>query len=351
MKKLLAGMSHQELADYIQSKNLPRFRAKQIADWMYRKYVWDPAEMSNLAAPFRQELKKDFAAPAGSVETISTAPDGTEKMLIRLQDGNHVELVLIPGDDGRTTFCLSTQVGCPVRCAFCASGAHGLVRNLSCGEIIEEFLFAVQRLGKMPDNIVFMGIGEGLLNFDALSGALTALTSQEGFGMAPRRITVSTSGIVPGIRKLSAMKKEFTLAISLHAVDEETRSRIIPPEFRYPITDILQAADAYREECGRMVTLEYTLLEGINDSLAAAAQLGKISKEHHAKINLIPYNQTDRGFRRPKDKVIRQFMTEVEKAGGSVTCRKERGGSTDAACGQLRDRIEKKQTQQEIDHA
>ncbi|MBQ7393571.1 MAG: 23S rRNA (adenine(2503)-C(2))-methyltransferase RlmN [Lentisphaeria bacterium] len=349
--KLLAGMSHQELADYIQSKNLPRFRAKQIADWMYRKYVWDPAEMSNLAAPFRQELKKDFAAPAGSVETISTAPDGTEKLLIRLQDGNHVELVLIPGDDGRTTFCLSTQVGCPVRCAFCASGAHGLVRNLSCGEIIEEFLFAVQRLGKLPDNIVFMGIGEGLLNFDALSGALTALTSQEGFGMAPRRITVSTSGIVPGIRKLSAMKKEFTLAISLHAVDEETRSRIIPPEFRYPITDILQAADAYREECGRMVTLEYTLLEGINDSLAAAAQLGKISKEHHAKINLIPYNQTDRGFRRPKDKVIRQFMTEVEKAGGSVTCRKERGGSTDAACGQLRDRIEKKQTQQEIDHA
>lgn len=351
MKKLLAGMSHQELADYIQSKNLPRFRAKQITDWMYHKYVWDPAEMSNLAAPFRQELKKDLAAPAGSVETISTAPDGTEKMLIRLQDGNHVELVLIPGDDGRTTFCLSTQVGCPVRCAFCASGAHGLVRNLSCGEIIEEFLFAVQRLGKLPDNIVFMGIGEGLLNFDALSGALTALTSQEGFGMAPRRITVSTSGIVPGIRKLSAMKKEFTLAISLHAVDEETRSRIIPPEFRYPITDILQAADAYREECGRMVTLEYTLLEGINDSLAAAAQLGKISKEHHAKINLIPYNQTDRGFRRPKDKVIRQFMTEVEKAGGSVTCRKERGGSTDAACGQLRDRIEKKQTQQEIDHA
>lgn len=342
MKKLLAGMSHQELADYIQSKNLPRFRAKQIADWMYRKYVWDPAEMSNLAAPFRQELKKDLAAPAGSVETISTAPDGTEKLLIRLQDGNHVELVLIPGDDGRTTFCLSTQVGCPVRCAFCASGAHGLVRNLSCGEIIEEFLFAVQRLGKLPDNIVFMGIGEGLLNFDALSGALTALTSQEGFGMAPRRITVSTSGIVPGIRKLSAMKKEFTLAISLHAVDEETRSRIIPPEFRYPITDILQAADAYREECGRMVTLEYTLLESINDSLAAAAQLGKISKEHHAKINLIPYNQTDRGFRRPKDKVIRQFMTEVEKAGGSVTCRKERGGSTDAACGQLRDRIEKK---------
>ena len=349
--KLLAGMSHQELADYIQSKNLPRFRAKQIADWMYRKYVWDPAEMSNLAAPFRQELKKDFAAPAGSVETISTAPDGTEKLLIRLQDGNHVELVLIPGDDGRTTFCLSTQVGCPVRCAFCASGAHGLVRNLSCGEIIEEFLFAVQRLGKLPDNIVFMGIGEGLLNFDALSGALTALTSQEGFGMAPRRITVSTSGIVPGIRKLSAMKKEFTLAISLHAVDEETRSRIIPPEFRYPITDILQAADAYREECGRWVTLEYTLLEVINDSLAAAAQLGKISKEHHAKINLIPYNQTDRGFRRPKDKVIRQFMTEVEKAGGSVTCRKERGGSTDAACGQLRDRLEKKQTQQEIDHA
>ena len=131
MKKLLAGMTVQELGDHIKSKGLQRFRATQIADWMYRKYVWDPAEMSNLSAQLRQDLKEDFAAPAGEVETISTAPDGTEKLLIRLQDGNHVELVLIPGDDGRTTFCLSTQVGCPVRCAFCASGAHGLVRNLS----------------------------------------------------------------------------------------------------------------------------------------------------------------------------------------------------------------------------
>ena len=342
MKKLLAGMTVRELGDYIKSKGLQKFRAVQIADWIFRKHVWDPAEMSNIAARLRQDLKEDFAAPSGVVETISAAPDGTEKLLIRLQDGNHVELVLIPGDDGRTTFCLSTQVGCPVRCAFCASGAHGLVRNLSSGEIIEEFLFAVRRLGKLPDNIVFMGIGEGMLNFDALSHALTQLTSPEGFGMSPRRITVSTSGIVPGIRKLAEMKKEFTLAISLHAVDEETRSRIIPPEFRYPITEIMQAADEYREECGRMVTLEYTLLEGINDSLDAAAKLGRMSKEHHAKINLIPYNQTDRGFRRPSSAVIRQFMAEVEKAGGSVTCRKERGGSTDAACGQLRNRIEKK---------
>ena len=342
MKQLLAGMTVQELGDYIKPKGLQRFRAAQIADWMYRKYEWDPLKMSNLSALIRQDLKEDLAAPAGVVETISAAPDGTEKLLIRLQDGNHVELVLIPGDDGRTTFCLSTQVGCPVRCAFCASGAHGLVRNLSKGEIIEEFLFAVQRLGKLPDNIVFMGIGEGLLNFSALSGALMSLTSPEGFGMSPRRITVSTSGIVPGIRQLADLKKEFTLAISLHAVDEETRSKIIPPEFRYPIRDLLEAADEYREQCGRMVTLEYTLLAGVNDSLTAAAKLGQISKEHHAKINLIPYNQTDRGFRRPDGKTIRQFMAEVEKAGGSVTCRKERGGSTDAACGQLRDRIEKK---------
>lgn len=344
MKQLLAGMTLQELGIYVKSKGLQKFRASQIADWIYRKHVWDPLQMSNLSQQLRQELKEDLAAPAGSVETISSAPDGTEKILLRLQDGNHVELVLIPGDDARVTFCLSTQVGCPVRCAFCASGAHGLVRNLSCGEILEEFLFAVRRLGRLPDNIVFMGIGEGLLNFEALSKALNILVSPEGFGMSPRRITVSTSGIVPGIRKLAELKKEFTLAISLHAVDEETRSTIIPPEFRYPIREILRAADDYREQCGRMVTLEYTLLAGINDSLDAAGKLGNMSREHHAKINLIPYNQTDRGFQRPSEKVIRQFMAEVERAGGSVTCRKERGGSTDAACGQLRDRVEKRKS-------
>ena len=337
---LLAGSSRTELADYVSACGLPKFRAAQIADWMYRKFEWDPERMSNLPADLRARLKRDFAAPAGRIETASPSPDGTEKLLIALHDGNHVELVLIPGDDGRTTFCLSTQVGCPVRCAFCASGAHGLVRNLRRGEIVEEFLFAVQRLGKLPDNIVFMGIGEGLLNFDELSGALQCLVSPDTFGMSPRRITVSTSGIVPGIRKLAALGREFTLAISLHAVDEETREKIIPPGFRYPIAEILQAADDYRTGCGRMVTLEYTLLDGINDSLAAAGKLGEISREHHAKINLIPYNRTGRGFRRPPEKVIRAFEETVRRAGGAVTRRKERGASADAACGQLRDRAE-----------
>jgi len=319
---------------------LKRFRAAQIADWMYRKFIWSPERMVNLPAGLRARLAEAFAAPSGRIETASPSPDGTEKLLIALQDGNHVELVTIPGDDGRTTFCLSTQVGCPVRCAFCASGAHGLVRNLKKGEIIEEFLFAAARLGRIPDNIVFMGIGEGLLNFDALAGALQLLVSPEGFAMSPRRITVSTSGIVPGIRRLAGLKKEFTLAVSLHAVDDETRAKIIPPEFRYPVAEILSAADDYRAECGRMVTLEYTLLSGVNDSLKAAAKLGGISREHHAKVNLIPYNQTNRGFTRPPEKVIRAFEDAVRKAGGAVTRRKERGASADAACGQLRDRAE-----------
>lgn len=340
MKPLLAGMTSAELEAFVRAENLPRFRAAQIADWMYRKFVWAPEKMSNLPAALRTRLAETFAAPSGCIETASPAPDGTEKLLIALQDGNHVELVLIPGDDGRTTFCLSTQVGCPVRCAFCASGAHGLVRNLKKGEIVEEFLFAVSRLGRLPDNIVFMGIGEGLLNFAELSGALQILVEPDAFGMSPRRITVSTSGIVPGIRQLAALKKEFTLAISLHAVDDETRGKIIPPEFRYPVAEILQAADDYRAECGRMVTLEYTLLAGINDSLKAAARLGEISREHHAKVNLIPYNQTNRGFTRPAEKVIRAFEDAVRNAGGTVTRRKERGASADAACGQLRDRTE-----------
>ncbi len=342
MKAPLTGMSIEALAEYVKSKHLQRFRAVQIADWIYRKRIWDPDEMSNLPAPLRMELKTDFSAPSSRVETVSSSPDGTEKLLLELQDGNHVEMVVIPGNDNRTTFCLSTQVGCPVRCVFCASGAGGLVRNLAAGEIIEEFLHGTKKTGNLPDNIVFMGIGEGLLNFEALETVLKHLTSPEGFGMAPRRITVSTSGIVPGIRKLAALKKEFTLAISLHAPTDEIRARLIPDAFRYPVAEVLKAADEYRDTCGRMVTLEYTLLENLNDSREAALRMAEISRNHHAKINLIPYNQTNRGFRRPAERVIREFQETIEKNGGTVTRRRERGASSDAACGQLRDRAERR---------
>ncbi len=332
---ILAGLSRHELLDFMKQNHMQNFRANQVADWIFKKLVINPDDMSNLPLGLREMLKNNFSAPSAAVGRIDSSDDGTEKLLLKLADGESVEMVIIPSAD-RVTFCLSTQVGCPVRCRFCASGTDGLVRNLAAGEIIEEMLAGAKRIGKLPDNIVFMGIGEGLLNFDELSKALTLLTSPDGYGMSPRRLTVSTSGIVPGIAKLAALGREYTLAISLHAVDEATRARLIPDKVRYPIAEILSAADAYRETAGRMVTLEYTLLEEINDSQSAARELGRISKEHHAKVNLIPYNSTGSEFKRPSRKVIERFAEIVEHAGGTVTVRRERGSEKTAACGQLR---------------
>ncbi len=335
MKPVLSGLSVQEIAGFVEKNNLPSFRAGQIAGWIFKKLENDPDKMTNLPQVIRETVKSSFLSPSSEVISCDTAEDGTEKLLLKLADGESVEMVIIPSG-GRMTFCLSTQVGCPVRCRFCASGADGLVRNLAAGEIIEELLAGARRIGRLPDNIVFMGIGEGLLNFDELAKALTLLSSPDGFGMSPRRITVSTSGIVPGIARLAAMGREFTLAISLHAVDEKTRAALIPDKVRYPIADILAAADSYRETAGRMVTLEYILLDGINDSMTAARELGRISREHHAKVNLIPYNSTGNEFRRPPRKTIERFAEMVTHCGGAVTVRRERGSEKTAACGQLR---------------
>ena len=332
---LLAGLTRKDFAEIVSQCNQPRFRAGQLGDWIFGKHILDPDQMSNLPAALRQALQERFLAPSSKVAAADSSADGTEKLLLRLYDGESVEMVLIPTEE-RMTFCLSTQVGCPVRCRFCASGADGLRRNLLSGEIIEEFISGIARAGQVPDNLVFMGIGEGLLNFEELSKALLLLTDPEGYGLSPRRITVSTSGIVPGIRKLAALGKEFTLAISLHAVNDELRSRLIPDFCRYPVAEILQAVDDYRETTGRMPTFEYTLLGGVNDSLADAAELGRLSRRHHAKINLIPYNPTDSEFRRPSKERIGDFAKAVERAGGKVTVRRERGSAKTAACGQLR---------------
>jgi len=235
---------------------------------------------------------------------------------------------------------LSTQVGCPVRCRFCASGAFGLKRNLEAGEMLEELLLGIAVAGRRPDNLVFMGIGEGLMNFERLASALEALTRD--FQFSPRRITVSTSGFVPGMRKFSELRREYNLAVSLHAPDDATRAKLIPDDCRYPIPEILAAADLCRQENGRDYTLEYTLISGVNDSPDQARRLGEIAYERHAKVNLIPYNETVEKFRRPAERTIRAFEEAVAATGARVTRRVERGGNSNAACGQLRIRALKK---------
>ena len=343
MKKFLASQSVEELTTWCESSGFPKFRAKQLKQWVAEKLVADPDKMLNLPQLMRQKLKEDFFAPSMRIAEVAASPDGVSKLLLELHDGEHIEMAIIPAGDGRVTFCLSTQVGCPVGCRFCASGKNGLKRNLLTGEILEEFLLGCIHLGRKCDNIVFMGIGEGLLNCNELFPALEMLTSPDSFALSPRRITVSTSGYVPGMVKFAELRKEFTLAVSLHAPDEETRAKIIPDPLRFPIKDILDAIDLYREKAGRMVTLEYTLLAGINDSDAQAEALGRLAFAHHAKVNLIPYNSTGSTYRRPGRERIETFHRIASAGGATVTRRIERGSRKNAACGQLRIKAEEKE--------
>ena len=342
MKEFLISQRAEQLTQWCENEGFPKFRAKQLLQWIREKLLIEPEKMLNLPETLRQKVKEHFFAPSMSVAEVASSADGVSKLLLELHDGEHIEMAIIPAGDGRVTFCLSTQVGCPVGCRFCASGKNGLKRNLLTGEILEEFLLGCQYLGKRCDNIVFMGIGEGLLNCNELFPALEMFTAPEGFALAPRRITVSTSGYVPGMLKFAGLQKEYNLAVSLHAPDEETRSKIIPDTLRFPIQEILSAVDNYREKAGRMVTLEYTLLAGINDSDAQAEALGRLAYAHHAKVNLIPYNSTGTTFRRPSRERIESFERAARATGAVVTRRIERGSGKNAACGQLRIKAEEK---------
>ena len=333
--KIITEFTISELTDALKELNEPAFRAKQIHEWIYRKNAssWD--DMTNLSKELRRKCAENWRFNAVEETESVKSDDGTEKLLLKLHDGEFIEMVIIPTDK-RITFCLSTQVGCPVGCLFCASGRNGLTRNLSMAEIIGEFQAGCAKIGSLPDNIVFMGIGEGLLNFENLTAAVERLTSPVYFGMGVRRITISTSGFVPGMLKLAELGKELNLAISLHAPNDEIRQQIIPGKLRYPIAEIMDAADVFREKCNRMPTIEYTLLKNVNDSADCAKALAVIAAQHHTKVNLIPYNNTDCGFQRPSDKTINNFEQILNRANIAVSVRRERGSDRAGACGQLR---------------
>lgn len=333
--RALANCTYSDMESLVKDLGQPVFRAKQIMEWVFKHYELDPERMLNLPLKLRKDLKTKLICMSSEIKELSKGDDKTTKLLISLSDKEAVEMVLIPSRE-RLTFCLSTQVGCPVGCRFCASGEGGLVRNLEAHEIIEQLYHGIAHSGSFPDNIVFMGIGEGLLNFDKLAAALGKITEADYIGMSPRRITISTSGYVPGIYRLIELGKPFILAVSLHAVDDATRAEIIPGKLCYPIAEILQACDDYEKEIGRMVTFEYTMLAGINDSNADAEKLAKMARRHHAKINLIPYNETSKEFKRPKEIDIFNFRDILEKVGVTVMLRLEKGGKVNAACGQLR---------------
>ena len=330
------------------------FRANQVRQWVYEREVLDFGEMTNLSADLREQLDQDWALQPMEVARLQGSEDTTRKFLWRLRDGQYIESVLIPatpGSDGqrapRLTLCVSSQVGCALACKFCASGLDGLKRNLSAGEIVGQVLLARKEAGRRIDNLVFMGMGEPLANLPNLLPALDTLLSPEGLGIGARHITLSTSGLVPRILELAKHPAQLRLAISLHGADDQTRSRIMPINERYPVAELLKACENFVKERRKIITFEYILIDGVNDDLPQATLLAKQARKLRAKINLIPYNKVDGlDWKRPNLKRIDAFRRRIEAGGAKVTVRMEKGHDIDAACGQLRLRQQKEEKEE-----
>ena len=330
--------------------DVPAYRAEQIRQWVYDKGVLDFDAMSNLPADLRTRLTKDWEIRPMEQARVQGSADVTRKFLWRLRDGQFIESVLIPatlGKDGsrasRLTLCVSTQVGCALGCKFCASGLDGLKRNLSTGEILGQILLARNEANRRVDNLVFMGMGEPLANLPALLPALDVILSPKGLGIGARHVTLSTSGLVPRILELASYPAQIRLAISLHGGDDATREKIMPINKRYPMAELLDACETFVRTRRKMITLEYILIDGVNDDPVQATMLAAHARRLRAKVNLIPYNKVDGlEWKRPPENRIRTFLQTVERGHPpAVTLRTEKGHDIDAACGQLRLREQK----------
>ena len=315
----------------------PAFRLKQFRQWLWAPhFAADYAEMSNLPAALRERLAETWRPFAlAPLRRQEAEDDGTVKWLSRLEDGNAIETVLIRVPQ-RATVCISTQVGCAVRCVFCASGRRGLVRDLTAAEIADQVLLACRELGRRVDNVVVMGMGEPLMNLGNLAAALDLLSQPETLDLGARHVTISTSGIVPGIRRLAALGRAWNLALSLHAVDDASRARIIPDANRYPLEEIFAACEEHRLRTNRMLTLEYALLAGENDGAETLRRLAAIARRLRAKVNLIPCNPAGSRYAAPPVRRCRECVEALEALGVQATLRLSHGASILAACGQLR---------------
>ncbi len=326
------------LAGHFERRKQPGYRADQVATWLYESGVTSFAEMTNLPLEERTALAEAFRLEAPEAETISRSSDGTVKHLWRMGDGELVESVLIPTSD-RLTLCISSQAGCAMGCTFCATGWGGFGRQLTAGEITAQFRNS-RRWAEENDygpinNVVFMGMGEPLANRKAVHPTLTILN--QGFGLGARRITVSTVGVVPGIRELAARPEQFGLALSLHSPDAELRSELIPLEKRHPLPELIDAIEEFVQAGGRRVTFEYTMIRGINDAESLAPALAALARRVHAFVNLIPFNPIPYQDWKPSVPArVEYFRRTLDEAGVSVAVREPRGRDIDAACGQLR---------------
>lgn len=340
MARFLLDETIDSLKLWLQSVGELPFRAKQIEKWVWEKSETSISKMTNLSMSLREKMEQEFCEDLMTLFKKEDSADGeTQKFLWRLHDGLFVESVLI-GAPTRYTICVSSQVGCPARCAFCASGKKGLIRDLCSAEIVFQVIAINKYLmdkGDRVTNVVYMGMGEPLKNFDSVVTSIRRLTDEQYFGLSRRRITVSTVGVVDGIYALAKEDLGVNLALSLHAPTQEKREKIIPFARQYSLSTIMRSVDSYRNTTGRDVTYEYILLAGFNDSIEDAYELTRLLKgKKGGSVNLIPYNPISGiDFKSPSRESIQSFRSVLESQGISVTCRYRKGDDIAAACGQL----------------
>jgi 23S rRNA (adenine2503-C2)-methyltransferase len=320
------------------------YRRRQLTQWIFEKRAGDFGAMSNLPATLRTELAAAFRVRGLELLRVQGAADTTQKLLFKLNEGDFIECVVIPASPAlygersdRHTLCVSTQVGCAYGCKFCASGLEGWKRNLTPGEIVGQIMEAERHTGKKINNLVFMGMGEPMANFDNLMAAIDRINAPDGLNIGARHITISTSGLVPRIRDLADQPRQIRLAISLHGASNEVRNRIMPVNKKHPVEDLLAACAYFAGKKKQKITFEYILIRGINDGEDQARLLAAHARRLQAKVNLIPYNTVEGlEWTRPELPVIERFRDIVEHGGATVTLRLEKGHDIDAACGQLR---------------
>ncbi|MDZ4835324.1 MAG: 23S rRNA (adenine(2503)-C(2))-methyltransferase RlmN [Candidatus Melainabacteria bacterium] len=335
----LSGLSLAQLKAFVKSIGEPAFRADQIHSWIYAKWAGSIDEMTNLSADLRKRLNEAACVSALEIATLKVSRDGTRKYLFRLPDGKLVESVLMSFQDRDTlSACVSSQVGCAVGCTFCATGYLGFMRNLTAQEIVDQVLAIQRESGQRISNLVYMGQGEPLLNTENVIESI--FTMQQSVGIGGRHITVSTSGIIPGIEQLQKENLSVTLALSLHAPDTKTREEVVPITKKYSIADLMKSLKDYVHTTGRRVTIEYVLLKDVTDRPEQAIELAELVRDIHCNINLIPYNPTynEDGtalYDRPSREAQWKFKELAERSGKTVTIRLERGTDIEAACGQL----------------
>ncbi|HTV61868.1 MAG TPA: 23S rRNA (adenine(2503)-C(2))-methyltransferase RlmN [Verrucomicrobiae bacterium] len=345
----IKSLTREELELQFKNWGQPAYRVKQLLDWLYVRHAADWDAMNNLPKNLRDQLRETFSFHNLELVRKQGARDTTQKFLWKLADGQLVESVLIPANPAlygdasdRHTLCISTQVGCAYGCKFCASGLDGWKRNLSPDEIVGQVL-AVERLQRsktalrLVDNVVVMGMGEPLANYDNLLKALKILNASWGGAIGARKITISTSGLAPQIRRLADEPLQFRLALSLHGATDEVRDKIMPVNKKYPLRELLAACREYQDKKGRMITFEYILIARVNDSIEQAKPLAALAKKLFAKVNLIPYNKVESlAWERPSERVCENFLAALRKQKVTATLRREKGHDIDAACGQLR---------------